>query len=152
MSRFPVKIVFSQSTERIRGRTLLCFRKSLLSKNVRDKRGVCSDFPSNLFCLTVPINFVRESLCNSGKLRYRKKLWIRRGRKGVSRLSVEHFCLTIPKRFAEEPFCVSEKCISKIFRQERWILLFLVRNRLSHSTDELLIGTRPRFRNFWLSK
>ena len=61
-------------------------------------------------------------------------------------------CLTIPKRFAGEPFCVLEKCISKISRQKRWILLFLVRNRLSHSTDELLIGARPRFRSFWLSK
>ena len=82
MSRFPVKIVLSQSTERIRGRTLQCFRKSLLSKNVRDKRGVCSDFPSNLFCLTVPNNFVRESLCNSGKLRYGEILWTRRGEEG----------------------------------------------------------------------
>ena len=38
VSRFSVKILLSQSTETICGGTLLCFRKILLPKIVRDKR------------------------------------------------------------------------------------------------------------------
>ena len=44
--------------------TFLCFRKSLVSKNVRDKRGGgYHDFPSKLFCLTVLKHFVEEPFC-----------------------------------------------------------------------------------------
>ena len=41
---------------------MLCFRKFLLSKNVKDKRGGYQDFPSKFFCLTVPKMFVGEPL------------------------------------------------------------------------------------------
>ena len=39
----------------------LCFKKSLVSKNIRNKRGGgYHNFPSKLFCLTVPKIFVGE--------------------------------------------------------------------------------------------
>ena len=39
VSRFTVENFLSQSAEKFRRGTFLCFRKSLVSKNVRDKRG-----------------------------------------------------------------------------------------------------------------
>ena len=57
---FPLKFFFSQCQKFRRG-TLLCFRKILVPKNVRDKRGGgYHDFLSKLFCLTVPKKFVGE--------------------------------------------------------------------------------------------
>ena len=78
------------------------FRKSLVSKNVRDKRGGgFHDFPSELFCLTVPKNFVGETFCVSENFWYRKILCFR----GICHdFPSKIFCLTVPKYFVEEPF------------------------------------------------
>ena len=40
VSRFSVEKFLSHSTEKLRWGTLLCFRKFLISKNVKDKGGV----------------------------------------------------------------------------------------------------------------
>ena len=70
----------SHRTETFRRGTLLCFRKCLVSKNVSDQRGAgYHNFPSKLFCLTVPVHFVEESFCASESCRYRKNLPIRQG-------------------------------------------------------------------------
>ena len=59
VSRFSLENIFSHSAEKFRRGILLCFRKFLLSKTVRDKRGGgYHDFLSKIFCLTVPKNFV----------------------------------------------------------------------------------------------
>ena len=45
---------------------MLCFRNFPLAKNVMDKSGGGGgypDFPSKLFCLTVPKNSVGEPFC-----------------------------------------------------------------------------------------
>ena len=61
VSRFSLEKFSSHSAEKFRRGTLLCFRKFLLSKNVRDKRGgEYQDFPSETICLTVSKVFVRE--------------------------------------------------------------------------------------------
>ena len=66
VSRFSVEKFLSHSAEKIRRETLLCFRKLLVPKNVRDKRGGgYHDFLSKLFCLTVSKNYVREPFCVS---------------------------------------------------------------------------------------
>ena len=66
----------SHGTEKFLRGIILCFRKYLVSKNVRDKRGGgYHDFPSKLFCLTLPIHFVEEPLCVSESFGYRKILW-----------------------------------------------------------------------------
>ena len=60
VSRFSLDKLSSHSAKQIRRGTLLCFRKFLLLKNVRDERGGCRDFPWKTFCLTVPKIFVGE--------------------------------------------------------------------------------------------
>ena len=62
VSRFSLEKFSSHSAEKNRRGTLLCFRKFLLSKNVRDKRGGWGyqDFPSKTFCLTVTKIFLGE--------------------------------------------------------------------------------------------
>ena len=68
----------SHSVKKIRRRNLLCFKEFLVSKNVRDKRGGgYHDFPSKLFCLTVPNHLVEEPFCVSESLGYRKIFCLR---------------------------------------------------------------------------
>ena len=51
----------SHSTDKLRRGNLLCSRKILVSKSVRDKReGEYHNFPLNFFCFTVPKIFVGE--------------------------------------------------------------------------------------------
>ena len=78
VSRFSVEKFLSHSPEKIRRGTFLCLRKSLISKNVGDKRGGgYHDFPSKLFCLTVPKNFLGEPFGVSENYWYRKFLCFR---------------------------------------------------------------------------
>ena len=80
VSRFTVENFLSQSAEKLRRGTFLCFKKSLVSKNVRDKRGGgYHDLPSKISCLRVPKNFVEEPFCVSENLWYRKMLGTREG-------------------------------------------------------------------------
>ena len=64
VEKFSVENFLSHSTETFRRGTLLCcvsenfgYRKNLCF------RGLCHDFPSKIFCLTVPKNFVGEPFC-----------------------------------------------------------------------------------------
>ncbi len=102
VSRFSVENLLSHSAEKVRRGTFLCFGKSLVSKNVRDKRGGgYHDFPSKLFCLTVPKNFVGEPFGVSKNFWCRSTLWFR----GICHeFPSKIFCLTVPKHFVEEPF------------------------------------------------
>ena len=60
-SRLSNENLLSHNTEKLR-RGNLCFRKFLVSKNVKDRRERGRhDFPSKLFCLTVPKIFVGET-------------------------------------------------------------------------------------------
>ena len=58
VSRFSLEKFSSHSAEKFHRGTLLCFRKFLLSKNVRNKRGGYQNFLSKTFCLTAPKIFV----------------------------------------------------------------------------------------------
>ena len=40
---------------------MLCLRKDLVANKFMDKKGESEDFPSEIFCLTVPRNAVGES-------------------------------------------------------------------------------------------
>ena len=91
---FPFKKLLSHSAEKIRRGTPLCFRKFLVPKNVKDKRGGgYHDFLSRLFCLTVPKNFVGEPFCVSKNFWCRKKLWIRRWEEEEGSITI--FCRKI---------------------------------------------------------
>ena len=63
ISRFSIENLLSHSTEKLRRGTLLCFTKILVSKKFMDKRGggEYQDFPSKIFCLTLPKISVEES-------------------------------------------------------------------------------------------
>ena len=105
-SRLSLENLLSHRTEQLR-RGNLCFRKFLVSKNVKDKRERGHhDFPSKLCCLTVPKNFVGET-CVSERFWYRKISWMRRGAREYHDFQMEIFCLREPKNFVEETFCVA---------------------------------------------
>ena len=76
-SRSSVENFLSQSAEKFRRAILQCcnnfgYRKSL------DKKGGHQDFPSKIFCLTVPKNFVGQSF-SVAIISGIEKVWIRRG-------------------------------------------------------------------------
>ena len=59
ITRISRENLLSQSSEKNRGGTLLCFTKFLMSKKIIDKRGgEYHNFPLKNLCLTVPIKFV----------------------------------------------------------------------------------------------
>ena len=103
---FLSKFFFSNA-EKVRRETILCSRKILVSKIVRDKRrGKYHNFPSNFFCLTVPKIFVGESFSVSF-ISAIKKFWI--GGEREYRDFRRFFCLTVTKIFIGGHFGVSEK-------------------------------------------
>ena len=105
-SRLSLENLLSHRTEQLR-RGNLCFRKFLVSENVKDKRERGHhDFPSKHCCLTVPKIFVGET-CVSESFWYRKMLGIRE-RGGHHDFPSKICCLTIPKNFVWVT-CVSEK-------------------------------------------
>ena len=66
VSSFSVGTLLSHSTKKLHRGILLCFRKYMVSKKFKEHRGrECQDFPSKIFCLAVPKNFVGESFSAS---------------------------------------------------------------------------------------
>ena len=84
------------------------FQKFLVAKKFMDKGGgEYQVFPSEMFRLAVPKNFVVESFpveIFSGT----EKLWIKGGGREYQDLPSKVFCLKVPKNFVGEPFGVSE--------------------------------------------
>ena len=101
-----IKISFenflSHSAEKCRRGTLWFFTKLGHRKNLDERcgGGDFQDFPSKVFCLLVPKNFVgrhfSESLVSGIEKFYASEV--------KSRLSVEKFFLTVPKHFVGERF------------------------------------------------
>ena len=61
MSRFSVDFFVSQYRKILqRNPSVVCFRKFLIANRFMDKKGECGEFPSKMFCLTVPKHFVEE--------------------------------------------------------------------------------------------
>ena len=72
---------------------------------VMDKKGEYEDFPSKVFCLTVPKNAVGEPFSHS-LVSGIEKVWIReRGKCPDSPSDIS--CLTVPKNAARELFSLS---------------------------------------------
>ena len=68
-----------------------------------DKRGWgYQDFPSKIFCLTVPKVSVGEPL-KVALISGSENVWIGGGE--YQDFPSKIFCLTVPKHFAEAPFC-----------------------------------------------
>ena len=62
ISRFSVEIFLSHSAEKSRKGILLFLRKFLVAKSFMDEKEGHHVFPSKIFCLTVPRNFVEEPI------------------------------------------------------------------------------------------
>ena len=60
--RFSVEILFSHSAEKFRRGTLQCVMNFRYRQNLCF-RVLCHDFPSKMFGLTVPKQFVEEHFC-----------------------------------------------------------------------------------------
>ena len=69
-----------------------------------DKRGEYQDFPSKVFCLTVPKIFAGESF-TVAVISGTGKVWIRSGE--YQDFPSKIFCLTVPKIFVGESFTVA---------------------------------------------
>ena len=111
-----------------------------------DKRGggEYQDFPSKIFCLTVPKNFVGEpfsvSLISGIEQFYASEGY-------VTIFCRNFFCLTLPKNFVGEPFCAvfqkiygSEKGKSLWIRGGGGVSTFSFENFLSHSAEKFHRG------------
>ena len=81
----------SHNADKIRGRTLLGFQRTLVSKSFKQRRGEASRFCRKIFYLTGPKKLRQGTiLCFRKFLVGKNILWIRGGG-GLSRFSVEVF-------------------------------------------------------------
>ena len=134
--RIPLNSVekfLSHSADKIRGRTLLCFERILVSEIFKQKRGKASRFCRIFFSShrterTSPGNHsVFQKI--SGR---EKSLWIRGG---VSQFSVEKFLSHCTKIFHWRTLsCFRKILLSKIFMHRRGASQFF-RMFLSHRTE-----------------
>ena len=98
----------THSIEKFRRGTLLC----CVSKNFRSRKslwirgGEYQDFPSKIFCLTVPKNFLGEPFSVS-LISGIEKFYASEGYVTIFDFPSKTFCLTVPKIFVGEPFSVS---------------------------------------------
>ena len=112
VSRFSVQKFLSHSAEKFHRGTLLCFRKFLVPKNVRDKReGGIHVFPSKLFCLTVPKVSVGECF-TVAIISGSRKVYGQEGGVEYEGFPSKNLYLTVPKNFVGEPFCAVFQKIS----------------------------------------
>ena len=111
------------------------------------------DFPSKIFCLTVPKNFVGDPVFVPQSFRYRKNLWIR-GTGGVSGFSVDTFLYHKAEKFHRgNSRCFTEFLVSKKLMEKRGLVSgFPVENFLSHGAEKFLRGTLLCFTKFRVSK
>ena len=115
ISRVSVEKFLSDGAEKFRRETLQCVI-SFGNRKILCFRGLCNDFLSKNFCLTVPKHFVGEPFCavfqrnSSGEKVYGKE------GVGVTRFSVENFLSHSAEKISRRSLlcCVSEK-----FRQRK---------------------------------
>ena len=93
------------------------------------QKRVYNDFPLKIFSLTRSKNFVGEPFGVSESFWYRKILWMREGREGVSRFLSKLFCLTVNsnKNFRKGTLTgVKKILVSKLFMYKRGVSQFSV--------------------------
>ena len=103
----------SQSNEKLRRGTHLCFTEFFVSKDFLNKRGGGSerhDFPSKLFLSHSTKSFPRGNHLCSRKFRLSEMFMPKRG---TSSFPMENFLFPVPKNFVEEPICVSQKILCR---------------------------------------
>ena len=112
----------------------------MVSKKFLERRGEYQEFPSKVFCLTLPGIFVGEPISVSLFFGQRQIFCFRGLRHGF--LS-KNFCLPEPKKFVGEPFFVSQSFWyrKKIWRRGRGVSGVYVENSLSHFAEKVRRGT-----------
>ena len=102
VSKFSVENVLSHSAEKFRREP---FTVALISgfEKVWIREGEYQDFPSKIFCLTVPKNFVREPFRVS-LISGIEKFYASEGYVTIFDFLSKFFCLTVAKNFVGEPF------------------------------------------------
>ena len=94
VSQFSVENLLSHSTETFRRGTLLCFRKFLVSKIVKDKRGLVSRFSVEIGLSHTTETFRRRTLLCFRKIAVSKTLWIRGGEGGSIKIFRRQFIVS----------------------------------------------------------
>ena len=117
VSRFSVENFSSHSAENFRGAILYCCINSGKRKGLDRKGRELQGIPSNIFCLTVPKNFVGESF-TVALISGSEKVYGQQGGRGVSRFFVEISLSLSPENFRRGIlYCCSNvgyrKCLHK---------------------------------------
>ena len=88
--------------------SVLCFRKLPVAKKFMDKRGgEFQDFPSKIFCLTVPKISVGGGSFSVSLISGIEKFYASEGYVTIFDFLSKFFCLTVPKISVEESFTVA---------------------------------------------
>ena len=112
---FFTENLLSHTMEKNRRGTFLCFKNFLVPENFRGKRGGGShQFPSKLFCLPVPNQFVEKPLCVSESFGYRSFFM---PIKGISRISNENLLSHSPEKLRRGTLlCFTKLHVSEKFK------------------------------------
>ena len=104
------------------------------------RRGEYPDFPSTVFCHTVPKSYVGESFSVALSLGS-ENFWIG-GRGEDQYFPLKTFCLTVPKISVGESFTVAlVSSIDKVWIRRVGVSRSSVENFLSHSAEKVRTGT-----------
>ena len=106
VSKFSVKffLILKWRKNSLGNTFVLCFREIPVTENSMDKRGGYQDFPTEVFCTTMPKTLARNPIVSFfGKLLVANKTLDKRGR-GVSRFSVENFLYHNAENFRKGSF------------------------------------------------
>ena len=140
----------SDSADKIRRRTLLCFERILVSKSFKQRRGKLHGFVENFFISHDRKNFAREPFCVSENFWYRKKFMDKRG---SSRFSVESFVSHSAENFRKGilPF-LRKFLVSKSFMDEKGGITFFRWKFLVSQCRKFKWASLQCFRKFGVSK
>ena len=125
MSQFFVEFFLAHSAEKFGRGTLYCVLK-FGYREILCFRGLCHEFPSKRFCLTVPKNAVGESFSLS-IISHIEKVWMRGwwGGGECQDFPSKSSCLTVPKKIIGQPFNVSLISGMEIFyASEGYVTIF----------------------------
>ena len=138
ISRFSVENFLSHSTEKLRRRTLLCFRKILVSKIFMHRREA-SWFCRNFFVSQDRKISLRGPFCVSEIFWYEKNFLDEIG--GITFFRRKFFVSQGKKNSWGNASMFQNIRVSKNFMHKKGISLFSVENIMSHSTEKIRRGT-----------
>ncbi len=140
----------SHSAENFRRRMLYCCINFGYRKSLEERGGGYQDFPSKIFCLTVPTKISAGESFIVASISGIEKVWRRGG--GVSRFSVENFL----SHSADENFrrrilycCINFGNRKSLEKGGGGVSKISVKNFLSHSAENFRRGILQCCINFW---